>query len=189
MYEMARASVLDTVLFWLMMLLGAAPLVPCLVLPAWVERQAQIECLQAHREYLAGLEYRLQTARKQIEHLQNDPAYVLRLAEQDFGASLKVPNVETIRIEPGPAAEDASGCHGDATRRHATPTDRFDNELFPQLGVFIDQVMQRYPHAQVFLDGRTRPLIMLMGGVLLLAGILLLGTPQPRPAAEPPSSM
>jgi hypothetical protein len=187
MNDMVRASVLDTLLFWLMMLLGAAALVPCLVLPAWVERQAQAECLQADQEYLAGLEHRLATARKQIEHLQNDSAYVLRLAEQDFGASLKVPNEETIRIEPGPAAEDADGYNGDATRRHATPTDRFDDELFPQLGVFIDQVMQRYPHAQVFLDGRTRPLIMLMGGVLLLAGILLLGTPEPRRPAQPPS--
>jgi hypothetical protein len=97
---MSRPSLANTLLFWFMLILGTAGLAPCLALPAWLERQAQIECLRAREIYLAGLQQRLVTVRKQIEHLNDDPAYIIRLAEEDFGRAIKVPDVETIWIHP-----------------------------------------------------------------------------------------
>ena len=169
---MARSSPLATVLFWLMMLLGTAALAPCLLLPAWLERQAQLEYLKSHEAYLAALKLRLQTAQKQIEHLNNDPAYILRLAEQDFGGAFKLPNVETIRIEPGSVGDAATPPLNPPPPDADTPQ---EDPLLPELSVFIEEAMRRYPHAQVFLDEKTRPMILGMGATLLVAGIVLLG--------------
>lgn len=177
---MARASVLNTVLFWLMVLLGAAALAPCLLLPAWLERQAQIECLHAREAYVETLRQRLQTAHKQIEHLNDDPAYILRLAQQDFGGALKVPDVETIPIEPGTAP--------DATAPQPPMPDKppaDEDQVLPDLTVFVEQTMYRYPYAWMFLDDQTRPVLMILGGVLLLNGVILLGLANGRRPAKP----
>jgi cell division protein FtsB len=177
---MARASVLNTVLFWLMVLLGTAALAPCLVLPAWLERQAQIECLHAREAYLATLQRRLQMLHKQIEHLNDDPAYILRLAQQDFGSALKVPDVETIPIEPGVAPDDATLQPPMPAR---SPED--EDQLLPDLTVFVEEAMHRYPYAWMYLDEKTRPVLMGLGGILLLNGIILLGLANSRRPAKP----
>jgi hypothetical protein len=168
---MSGTNGFKTLLFWLVILLGTAALAPCLILPAWLERQAQLEYLHAHEEYLAALRYRLQATQKQIEHLNNDPAYLLRLAEQEFGGGIAVPNVETILIDPGPAASGTTP----PSAASADPNAPRDEKLLPELTAFLDQAVQRHPYAQIFVDSRTRPLLMGIGGVLLLTGIVLLG--------------
>jgi hypothetical protein len=174
---MSRPSFANTLLFWLMLALGTAALAPCLILPAWLERQAQVECLRAREVYLAGLQRRLETVRKQIEHLNDDPAYILRLAEEDFGRAIKVPDVETIWIDPGPA---------DAPSPPAAPIDALPEnveQLWPELDTFVDAAMRRYPEAQLFLDSRTRPWIMGTGGGLIVLAIVLLGVAGERRTA------
>lgn len=178
---MSRPSVANTLLFWLMLLLGTAGLAPCLALPAWLERQAQIECLHARQAYLAGFQERLQTIRKQIEHLNDDPAYILRLAEQDFGGALKVSDLETVWMDPGPAETTSPPL----TAADAPPEG--SDQLWPELDVFIDATLRRYPEAQLFVDDRTRPWIMGTGGALIVLAIVLLGLSGERRAAEPAS--
>jgi hypothetical protein len=168
---MTRPTAANTFLFWLMLLLGTAALAPCLVLPAWFERQAQMECLRARETYLAALQQRLETARRQIEHLNDDPAYILRLAEQDFGGAFKLPDVETVWIDSGPPASDTSVPPMIASDTAAPGGD----DLLPELDVFIDNAVRRYPEAALFLDDHTRPWIMGVGGGLLLTALGLLG--------------
>jgi cell division protein FtsB len=181
---MTRPSVANTLLFWLMLCLGLGALAPCLALPAWLERQAQVECLRARERYLAGLQRRLEAVRKQIEHLNDDPAYILRLAEEDFGRAIKVLDVETIWIDTSSA--DASVSPEPPPAMSAEEAD----QLWPELDTFIDATMQRYPQAHLFIDGRTRPWIMGTGGGLIVLAIVLLGfsdqrrSPEPAPAAE-----
>jgi hypothetical protein len=176
---MSRPSLANTLLFWLMLILGTAGLAPCLVLPAWLERQAQLECLRAREVYLAGLQQRLEVVRKQIEHLNDDPAYIIRLAEEEFGRAIKVPDVETIWIDAGSA---------EAPSPPPVPVAPLPDEadqLWPELDTFIDAAMCRYPEAQLFLDPRTRPWIMGTGGGLIVLAIVLLGLSGHRPAPEP----
>ena len=176
---MTRPSVANTLLFWLMLILGTAGLAPCLVLPAWLERQAQIECLRAREVYLAGLQQRLEVVRKQIEHLNDDPAYIIRLAEEDFGRAIKVPDVETIWIDAGsPDAPSPPPAPVEASPSEA-------DQLWPELDTFIDAGMRRYPEAQLFLDSRTRPWIMGTGGGLIVLAIVLLGLSGQRRSPEP----
>jgi type II secretory pathway pseudopilin PulG len=162
---------LEALLFWLMLLTGAAVLAPCLVLPAWLEYQAQLERRQAAVAYLAALEFRLDAAQKQIEHLHNDPAYVMRLAEQEFGRALDAADSETIYVAPSPE---------DDTPLPPMPP-RYDpnsaGDVVPELSAFLEQVVQRYPHACVFAVGRTRPFLMAIGGILIVTAVLLLGRP------------
>ncbi len=180
---MSRPGPLNTLLFWFMVLAGTAVLAPCLILPAWLERQAQLECLQAQAEYKAALEQRLRAVRTQIDHLNNDPAYLLRLAEQDFGGAFRLPNVETIQIAPGPASVAPASPPPAAA---VLP----DEALLPEIDRFLEGVMRRYVYAQVFVDGRSRPLLMALGGGLIGAGILLLGLlpgrrPDPQGSSAP----
>ena len=58
---------------------------------------------------------------------------------------------------------------------------RDEPELLPELDVFIDNAMHRYPEAALFLDERTRPWIMGTGGALLLLALGLLGISSGRP--------
>ncbi len=155
-------------LFWLTILAGTALLAPCLILPAWLDRQAQAAYLQAQQEYVAALRDRLETVRRQVEHLNNDPAYVLRLAQQEFGPVFTVPNVETILVAP-PEAE--RGPLDDLPRDVAAPS----TDPLPNLDQFVDQALRRYPHTQLFVDEHTRPILLGVGGTLLCAGIVLFG--------------
>ncbi len=170
---MRYSSVVESVFFWLMLLAGAASLAPCLVLPAWLERQAHLSCLAAHQKYVADLRYRLQSARKQIEHLENDPAYLLRLAEHDLGGLLKVPNVRTIPVDPGTPLEQAGQAEADAPSVT-------EDELIPELSSALAELVRRCPRVDMFVNPETRPVIMVMGATLLAAAILLLGLPSQR---------
>jgi cell division protein FtsB len=171
-------NALKTLLFWFTVLFGTALLAPCLVLPAWLERQAQAEYFKAEQQRVAALQQRLQMVRMQIDHLNNDPAYVLRLARQEFGKVFLIPNVETIFVEPGEA--ESSGL-ADAAVPAGEDTPPLADELLPELNVFINEAVQRYPHARLFLDDQSRPILMGVGGALLLTGVVLLGLVEDRP--------
>lgn len=166
---MSRPGPVNTFFFWLMTLLGVAVLAPCLVLPPWLEYQAQLECLKAHRQYLAALETQLRGIQKQIEHLNTDPAYVLRLAQQDFGGSFKVPDIETIPVDAGPDSEP------DVPTVSIVEDAPQPEPILPELTMFLEDALRRYPYAQAFVDERTRPLLMTAGGVLLVGAIVFLG--------------
>lgn len=159
---MARTTVAGSVLFWLLLLAGTALLAPCLLLPAWLEQQAEREWLVAYQAHVAALQYRLRSVQKQIQHLQHDPAYVLRLAEQDFG-ELKVPHIETVRIEPSPPETDAEP--------PAPAVAESASERLPELASFIEALLQRHPRTAAFLDQRVRPWLLGLGGGLIVAAI------------------
>lgn len=166
---------LETLLFWVMALAGAAALVPALVLPPWLDYQAQLKRRQAAAAYLAALEQRVRTAEKQAERLKDDPAYILQLAEREFGEALRVPDAETIRLEP-PAAPPVD----------EVPTTAVDVPL-PELSAFVDELLGRYPQARFFVDPHTRPVLLGGGAVLLLAAILCFWRTGTHPAAPRPS--
>jgi len=161
---------LETLLFWLMMVAGAAALAPCLILPAWLEHQAQLERRLAAQAYAAALQFRVDTVQKQIEHLRNDPAYVMRLAQQEFGHGIDASKSETILIEPSP---DEGIVGPPAQAASADPNN--PDEIIPELSAFLEQAIQRYPHAYFFVHSGTRPMLMATGGVLMLTAVLLLG--------------
>lgn len=176
---MARSSQVETALFWAMMVAGAATLAPCLVLPAWLEYHAQRLRLAAAREVQAHEQARAAAVRKQVEHLHDDPAYLLRIAEHEFGQSLNLPDVRTIRIAPSPDAAPADGPPPPVTDGAA--------DVLPELSAFVRQVLQRYPRVELFVSPTSRPILLAMGAGLLLAALLLLGSPAWRPpAAAPP---
>ncbi len=158
---------LREILFWTAALLGAGLLAPSLILPAWLERQGQLEYLQREQELIAALKYRLQATRTQIEHVEKDPAYVLRLAQQEFGGGVPGPGGDTVVVEPGASTAE------DALPPEVAESVTADDVL-PELSAVVAQVMQRYPHAQMFVDYRRGPL-MAMGGVLVLTAVLLMG--------------
>ncbi len=162
---MKTASSIGTLFFWLMLLLGAGGLAPALILPAWLEHQQARAALAVQQVQVAELEQRLQAVEKQIDHLNIDPAYLLRLAEQDFG-NLRIPNVESIRVAPGPVAEEPP-----AVEQPYLPADTPVPELDRYMAEFVD----RYPQAYLFVDPQARPILMLLSGTLIFTAVVLLG--------------
>lgn len=177
---MARSDGYRSVIFWLMLLAGAALLAPCLILPPWLEYQAQLERHRAAEAYLTAVEEQLRAAEAQLEHLQNDPAYVLRLAEQELGAGAAVPGVETIAVEDGLGS--ANGPESAARGREVGGG--AGDELLPEWADYVERVLARHPYAQAFVRSPARPVLMGGGGVLILTAILLLGATHPGPAEE-----
>ncbi len=158
---------LREILFWAAALLGAGLLAPSLILPAWLERQGQLEYLQKQQQLIAALQYRLQATRTQIDHVEKDPAYVLRLAQQEFGSSVPGSQGETVVV--GPDTNTVDDVLPPELANAVTTTD-----VLPELSAVIAGVMQRYPHAQMFVDYRRAPL-MATGGVLVLTAVLVRG--------------
>jgi hypothetical protein len=183
---MSRSSLSGTILFWAMVLTGAAGLGPALILPAWLEYQAALAARERARQRVSEVEKQLVGTHKQIEHLRNDPAYNERIARTELG--VVTPGVETILLDPprqneastatGAAARARSG--GSVTAASAPPQPAPEDALAPELSATIAAALQRYPLARIFILDETRPYVMVLSAALLLAAILLLG-PSTRP--------
>lgn len=158
-------------MFWLMAMMGGVALSLCLIMPPWLEYQAQLERLKAADAQVVALEQRLAATRKQIEHLRDDPAYVLRVARQEFGQTIEVTGTQTLAVEPVGAA-------ADSPPSAAIPP--APDEVLPELSVFLGQVIARYPQVGLFVSAQTRPTVMGLGAVLLVTAVVLLGRPSPR---------
>jgi hypothetical protein len=162
---------LETLLFWFMTLAGVAALAPSLILPAWLEYEAQLERRQVAEAQVAAQQFRLQAVQKQIEHLRNDPAYVMRVAQQEFGRSIDGAKSETIYVDPSPDESDPQPPA--LAPAGLDPND--PDQIIPELSAFLEQMVQRYPHTYLFVHSRTRPVLMAAGGLLILTAVVLLG--------------
>lgn len=165
---MARSDPLATLLYWVMVSTGGVVLAACAVLPAWVEHLAAREQLQQAELRLAALEQRSLTIDRQIDHLERDEAYLLRLERSELNPGWSPPAVEFS--VPAPAGEE----------RRAT-ADPVEN-----LSELIGSIVRRYPVLGFFVAERNRPAIMALAGALILAALVLLcRTPAPERTAPP----
>lgn len=184
---MSRATFFSGLLFWTMTLVGAAGLAPCLILPPCIEYQVLLAARREGQRRVAELQRYGAVQQNQIEHLQHDPAYVKRLARNELG--LTDPRVETILVEPPARPKDnvggASAKPFDARLNRDGPPP--DDELASRVSAAIVHTLEQYPVSRIFILDATRPYIMGMSTVLLLAAIVLLGHARPH-KAEPRSS-
>ncbi len=176
---MTRPTWLESLLFWTMVLVGTAVLAPCLILPPWLEYQAQLDRRRAADQYVAALQAQLNRTNAQIDHLENDPAYLLRLAEQELGDDLDLPPQERIAIAPDP--ETAADTPPLPQAPDATASQ--ESIILPELATFVDRALDRYPYTRLFVAPHTRPPLMILGAALLLGALTLLGLSH-RPARQ-----
>ncbi len=104
---MTRSKLLESSLFWIMITLAAAALAPALILPAWIEYRAQLARRDVARVQRDAVAERLHRAEKELDHLNHDPAYILRLAEDEFGDSIDLPEQEPVLVAPSPTTQPA----------------------------------------------------------------------------------
>lgn len=170
---MSQSSRLGDVFFWLMVLVGAAVLTPCLILPAWIEYRASLELKVLRQQQVERRQAEVTKLRQQRTHLETDDAYVLRLAREHL--HIQTPGVERIPVEPSPVVD---GADPDAA---TAPLPSDEDELVPELSALVEGLVQRYPLAQMFVHPDTRPSLMFIGGGLIVAAIILLGIWPQRP--------
>lgn len=167
-------------LFWGMSLVGGLTLIPCVVLPPWFEYHASLRQYQAEAARIATLERKLARLEKQVDHQQNDPAYAERQVQLEFG--LPAPGEQFI-LPDAPARIVARDDVTAADAGAALPED----SPVPAIASLVDDMMQRYPLTRLFILEPIRTVLMILGGALLLAAIILLGrgaAPRLRPADE-----
>lgn len=165
---------MEALLYWIMVLAGAAALAPCIVLPPWIEYQAARAAREAAAQRVVDEQLRLAAVRKQREHLETDPSYLLRVARETFGIAGPggPPPRVAIPITDDPAAAGVSPVAPEA-------------DVLPELSEFLQQVLRRYPQAGLFVSPDTRPLMMGLGATLMIGAIVLVGVPsRPRRRAD-----
>jgi hypothetical protein len=157
---MPRAGAGTTFLSWLMLLAGGVSLFACVYLPPWLELRALRQEHAAASAYVDRLEQRLARATKQIEHMQSDPAYLERLAHREFG--IQPPGVEVIPVEARAT-----------TTSPATPGPRAETPA-AELAADLERATETSPLVSVFVLDQTRPVVMVMSGVLMIVAVVLL---------------
>lgn len=174
---MIRHSFFNTLLFWTMVLLGSVLIVPALVLPTLFnhEAAAQVERLKLAR--IAELEKKLATLKKQNE-FRNDPAYLERLERSEFGGA--PPGAEAIFIDPGLLEQTEAALQQRSASSQSEPPPVTQTEIADE----VQQLMLRYPVTQLFVRSDIRPVLMALGGGMILLAVLLLCRNLPEPPAQ-----
>ncbi|MGD8451959.1 MAG: hypothetical protein PVJ57_09095 [Phycisphaerae bacterium] len=163
---MSPSARLAHYLYWFMVLLGGAILVPALILPAWLEYRASLEIKAFYQQQYAEKQEQFDRLRAQREHLATDDAYVLRLAREQL--NIETPGVEHIPVEPGALP----------TTAPAEPESAIlQDELAPELSALIEKLLIRYPLTGIFVRPQTRPFLLFIGGGLVFVAVVLLGNP------------
>ncbi|MFH1745990.1 MAG: hypothetical protein ABIG44_02985 [Planctomycetota bacterium] len=163
---MSQSNRLGDLLFWLMMLVGAAVLAPCLILPAWLEYRASVQLKTLRQEQVARRQAEVDKLRQQREQLLTDDAYALRLAREHL--NVDVPGVERIPVVAGPVEP------AEINVKALFPPEPDNEEIVPELAALIENLVQRYPMAQMFVRPETRPALMFIGGGLIITAIVFL---------------
>lgn len=176
--DVSAARGFEFILFWTMALVGAATLAPCLVLPAWFEYQAAHEELAGRERLLAEQLAAHQRITVQIEHLKHDPAYNLRIAQQEFPDLGR--GLQTVLIAPDTTEPLVEAAPGGLNPEISRPGD-----VAPEISEIVERLWERYPQAAIFARQDTRPVLMVLGAGLLLTAILLLGRPRGAVARLP----
>ncbi len=175
---MSNGGGMATVLFWVMALVGCAVLAPCLILPPLFDYHATLEINRQADRRNAAMRDRLAVVTNQIATIERDPAYIERLAREEFG--LTPSGVTPIRVESADAVAADSGLSTDEEA-----ADLADSKL-PEVSEMAQRLVREYPLARTFVMPETRPYALLFGVGMLLAAVLLLGSP-PRRTAQPPT--
>jgi hypothetical protein len=162
---MIRATVTNTLLFWVMVLLGAVLVAPCLILPPWLEHQAALQVEKLKQARLKELEKRLAVLNKQNEY-RNDPSYLERLEREEFGGA--PPGAQAIYINPELLEQTAAALQQRSEAEKETRSGQ--RELSDEL----QALMLKYPVTQAFARPETRPILLALGSGLILLAVLLL---------------
>ena len=178
------SRVFSALLFWTMAITGGLTLAPCLILPAWIENRAALASFTAAERRLASLERRLTANERKIDHQQNDLAYIEREARRQFGVD--TPGVETTFLDATVRDSQEAAAREAAETLAALRVAR-QEELWPEASEFIEAALNEYPLARIFVAEQSRPVVMGMGGMLLLTAVVALGPGLRRqPAAVDP---
>lgn len=160
-----------------MILAGGSVLAASVLMPAWLEYQAARHMLVSADTYVSQLRERATSLSAQIRHLQHDPAYVERLAREEFGRPK--PDVRVIPMDALPAAD------VDADDEHDTASAAPRRDEYSQLGATtpppdLPAAIATSPLTRIFLDDTTRQMAMIVSSATILAAIVLLCGGPPR---------
>lgn len=154
-----RSNPLATTLFWLMFGLGGGCLVLSVYLPQWLAYRDLRHRHQTAVHRVADLESQLTMAAKQIEHMQNDPAYIARLAHRQLGVEEK--NSQSIGVDAlAPPQSQASDLRDAGSAAHVEEV--------------VETAAHTHPVLSLFVLEQTRPIVMGMSAALVVAALALL---------------
>lgn len=170
---MMRNSPLAAVLFWVMFLAGGGALAACAILPVWLEHDSLRTLHAEAQRRVQELEQRLIAYDRQREHLEQDPAYIERLARKEFG--IVTPGVETVQVEIAPV------------ELHATtlPASRPSDPAL-EIAERVRLAARENALVSIFVLEQARPLVMLLSAGLLLIAFVAFNWPRSAgPRASP----
>lgn len=164
-----RSNPAATLLFWLMFLSAGSSLAACLLLPVWLEYRALRGVYASTNERIVEMQERLVAYDHQIDHLLNDPAYIERLARQEFGFGESSENVVFV-------AADEAELPASAPATAPAAQDRVE-----QVSAYVERAAAGNPLVSLFIRPETRPVVMSLSGLVLVIAVVTLNWPRSRP--------
>jgi hypothetical protein len=157
---------LNALLFWLMLTAGSLSMAACLILPVWLEYQATGRLVARAEQRNEALRLERDARELQIAHHEFDPEYNERFVRQEF--NLRRADRVTIVLDPPPGqpADSPVAAPEDPPRSQAD-----------ELAEMIETAARRNPIVSLFALPQTRPVVMVLSGILLFGSVLLLRSP------------
>lgn len=169
---MTRSNPAITLLFWTMFVVGGLSLAVGMVLPVWLDYRVEVVRRAEAAQRLEEVKKQLIAIERRIDHLQNDPAYLARVASRELKFDASPPD-ETVTVQvvetptSSPVLLQAQGTQ-------------------ERVVAVIDEATQTHPLVRLYMLDETRPIVMGMSAGLLVAAIVLIGRNTARPA--PPAA-
>jgi len=187
------------VVFWMLLVMGAAVFAPCVLLPEWREYQAVRLSEDREAAKVKGMEAVVDRQRQLLEGLQSDPAVIARIAQRDLhfhrpgDGAVYVGSLdsqmetvdprlspdgemnESLDSEPG-AAGDADFFDDSAIALDSDAIDSLPEPKSIEPPKYLQPYLARLPafnYDAIFCDPQARPMVMGLSVALIAAAVLI----------------
>jgi len=172
------------IVFWCLIGLSLAGMLPCMVLPAWREYQDATVTEQVRALQMEDAQRELEIMRKRLDAIHNDPVVIARLARRELG--FQNPEEQILHVgEIDPAVATLDDPEGLVVHK----SDR-ERPVAAQLPAPLARISSRLPaidYDRIFVQSPARELILALSIALFIAAFAIFWPKPTSDATTPPS--
>lgn len=172
------------IVFWCLIGLSLAGMLPCMVLPAWREYQDATVTEQVRALQMEDAQRELEIMRKRLDAIHNDPVVIARLARRELGFQNPEEQVLHVgQIDTALASIDES----EGLRETGVDRERPVAAQLPAPLARFSSMLPAIDYDRIFVHSPARELILMLSIALFIAAFAIFW-PKPTADATTPTS-